>query len=724
MKKWIISIFFLLEIGQLAAQDIPVGTWRTHHSYNNARILEATNSKIFCATQNGLFSYDVDEKSLQKISKISGLSGERITAMTYNSSVDLLVLGYESGLVDLIYSDKIYSVRGYQELTENISKEIFDMEIHSGFVYLATNIGILVISLKENAITDNFRSIGLNAQDVSVYNLTQINNQLYIISSEGIQYGQLTKNLLDFNNWERLNLEDHVSFRKLSIINDRVFTIYNDLSIVEITSDTVNLIAGFDEKIETIKPLNNQLGVLFSNQLIQIDLTKTSDNTTVIQSFSSDYQLNDFISAQQLWFADSKKGLLSEQMESLIPNGPISDNISNIELVDGKLFAFYGPSPSEFSGNYDSLGFEVFENGAWSYHEIENFYNLVDVSIYNNNLYFASIGHGIYDSNNELILNENNSILTQSQSGSGILITGIESGKSLWATSFDNSQPLIQLTRDNEWISYGVGDINTSKPLGIDVSVGETLWILRNEGNISQLNIEDETSRTLSTSAGLPSSLVNGVNLDINDEAWVATNAGIVNFSEATYISSDIVGNALIYDDTEVYKELEVSAVASDGGGRVWVAAENQMAVYSNNQLRRYFLFDFENSPLPISKIKKMEYNPANGEMFFLTENGLLSYRSNSSAPNFIHSQVSIFPNPVRPNYTGEVGIKGVVADADIKITDINGKLIQNIGAFGGTASWDLRDYNNRQVKSGVYLVFSTSADGLETFVGKIAVLN
>ena len=49
--------------------------------------------------------------------------------------------------------------------------------------------------------------------------------------------------------------------------------------------------------------------------------------------------------------------------------------------------------------------------------------------------------------------------------------------------------------------------------------------------------------------------------------------------------------------------------------------------------------------------------------------------------------------------------------------------LVKEVDANGGTASWDLLDVTNSPVTTGVYFLFSSSADGVETYVGKIAVV-
>ena len=106
------------------------------------------------------------------------------------------------------------------------------------------------------------------------------------------------------------------------------------------------------------------------------------------------------------------------------------------------------------------------------------------------------------------------------------------------------------------------------------------------------------------------------------------------------------------------------------------------------------------------------------------TDQGIVSYRTNASEGQDTHQQVKIFPNPVLPNFEGWVGLSGLANDVIIKITTVSGQLVKEIQASGGGASWDVRDYSGRRVATGVYMVFSASEDGNETFVGKIAVID
>jgi hypothetical protein len=133
--------------------------------------------------------------------------------------------------------------------------------------------------------------------------------------------------------------------------------------------------------------------------------------------------------------------------------------------------------------------------------------------------------------------------------------------------------------------------------------------------------------------------------------------------------------------------------------------------------------FTMDNSPLLSNKILDIEVNDETGEVFFATDQGLASFRSDATVNNTGVSNVKIFPNPVTPDFNGTVGITGLTTDAIVKITDVSGKIVWQTQANGSTASWNLKDYQGKRASTGMYLVFTASADGSESMVGKIAVI-
>jgi hypothetical protein len=112
--------------------------------------------------------------------------------------------------------------------------------------------------------------------------------------------------------------------------------------------------------------------------------------------------------------------------------------------------------------------------------------------------------------------------------------------------------------------------------------------------------------------------------------------------------------------------------------------------------------------------------NETTGEVFFGTDKGLISFRADANGAAKSIEKLVIYPNPVRPDFAGDVAITGLTDNTLIKITDINGQLIYQTFSNGGMATWNCKTFSGERPSTGVYLVFAMSNDGEETEVGKL----
>jgi hypothetical protein len=130
--------------------------------------------------------------------------------------------------------------------------------------------------------------------------------------------------------------------------------------------------------------------------------------------------------------------------------------------------------------------------------------------------------------------------------------------------------------------------------------------------------------------------------------------------------------------------------------------------------------FNTDNSPLPSNSVQKIFIDKVTGDVYIGTDLGLASYHGTATEGAVKNSDVVIFPNPVASDYTGTIAIKGLVTNADVRITDIDGHLVYRAKALGGQATWNGRDYTGHRPQTGVYFVFVSDSDGKQTYTGKI----
>jgi hypothetical protein len=224
----------------------------------------------------------------------------------------------------------------------------------------------------------------------------------------------------------------------------------------------------------------------------------------------------------------------------------------------------------------------------------------------------------------------------------------------------------------------------------------------------------------------LPSTNVNAIAKDTNGAIWIGTNKGISIVSSPSSVFSSVNSDAKqpIVDGFPLLFDQIVTAIDVDGGNRKWVGTSNGLYLLSADGLRVIYNFTTANCPLPSNTVSEVNINHQTGEVFIITDKGMISFRE-AATQGFneeISTPMQVFPNPVSVNYTGQIGFLGLATNAAVKITDISGQLVYQTQANGGAASWNGRNYNGQKVTAGVYIIFSSTQDGNFGLAGKLFV--
>jgi hypothetical protein len=255
---------------------------------------------------------------------------------------------------------------------------------------------------------------------------------------------------------------------------------------------------------------------------------------------------------------------------------------------------------------------------------------------------------------------------------------------------------------------------------------GIGVYVLNDNNTIDNKN--DDEIRLLTTGAGngnLPNNNVNTIAKDKNGKIWIGTSdgIGIMNCPESVTSSGGCDAELKIvkYDLNAglLFQRESVNAIAVDGANNKWIGTNNGVWLISDDAEKIIHRFNKDNSPLPSNDVRSIVIQPNSGEVFMATNEGLVSYRSEATEPKEDNSNMSIFPNPVPSNYEGNIAIKDLVENADVRITDVAGQLVYRTKAQGGQAVWNGKNYLGVRPRTGVYYVFVSNADGSVTKVGK-----
>ena len=217
---------------------------------------------------------------------------------------------------------------------------------------------------------------------------------------------------------------------------------------------------------------------------------------------------------------------------------------------------------------------------------------------------------------------------------------------------------------------------------------------------------------------------------DKNGFIWIGTNdgIGIIQCLENVFSSQGCDAVLPVVQqggfNQYLFNGEEVRSIAVDGADRKWVATKNGVWLINPEGDKVIYRFTEENSPLLSNDVKRIAIDGKTGEAFFATANGICSFRSTATEGDETNNNVMVFPNPVPPGYNGTIAIRGLVNNAIVKITELDGRLVYQTRALGGQAIWDGKDYRGRKISSGVYLVLVSDDGRKENLATKIIFIN
>lgn len=439
-----------------------------------------------------------------------------------------------------------------------------------------------------------------------------------------------------------------------------------------------------------------------------------------------------------IYLADQKNGLVfisPSGSESVLPSGPISSAF-DLSVQSNGIYGFAGG----YDDNVNPLGsegaFYIFDNGLWTNFqengELPAFEDAVDGAYQSSGgrTIVALAGQGLLvvndDGSGEIIDDQTpgSTLFNTTQGEKGIIVPAVHADvEGIWVLNYNSPTPLHLWSPDNTWTAYS---LVSNQPFEI---VGDSRQLyIPNPNGVVVFDKSSGNNRLLTDDpgqGGLASDEVGAIAVDREGLVWIGTDRGI---SVLTNPFSSLEGNVdavePIFENRPLLRDESITAIAVDGGDRKWIGTNSGIWLFDAGADRQLLNFTVENSPLSSNEVLDIAINPKSGEVFFATPAGIISYREGATEATAVHQNVKVFPNPVTADFTGTVGISGLVEDAQIRITDASGKLIWRTRAAGGTATWNAQDYNGNRAASGVYFIFSSDDDGEETFIGKIVVVN
>jgi hypothetical protein len=748
-----------------------IGQWRSHLPYQGTTQIEVAGNIVYASTPVSFYSYDTEDNSLRTLSKIDGFSDNGITVLRYNKALEILFIGYENGNIDLVKGNRIVNISDILR-SPNLrgSRRINHVHFHQDFAYLSCGFGLIVLDLKRNEIRASYLNIGPGAQQIQVLSSTVLNDSIYITTPGQVRAGLLRDNLNDFSRWRVYDTSNGLpNFTQAQVItlNNKLYFAAGSYPLVVFNgSGWVNTPVNISGDLRSLRTYNNKLAIVSGASVYTIDQQLAIQDLTPYSLLSRSPFSVALSPDNTAWIGDFHYGIIknsNNNLETFKPDGPLTLELRSLKVIQEKLHVMTGGYNLTYTQRNNINGYYTLSEDGWkvfSYDTgtlpvyIQDPTNIVQNPA-NNNIYISSHGYGILEITPEgehTVYNETipvsrnmvNSIPNAEPYMPFVRITGlaVDLNNNVWASNMsetNQAKRLHKISPEGEWTSFDFSpsfEMPGRGPLKITVDNNNFKWVqLADRSGI--LVFDDATGDRIRLTSGagrgnLPDDGVNTIAVDQRGEVWVGTLNGLTVFYNPHLIfdpqyRDGVVPWFRIPGDNRLTPLLEneiITSITIDAANRKWIGTQtNGLYLLSADGSEQVHHFTIRNSPLPSNRIIDLAINGASGEVFIGTDRGLMSYRGSATTPDEQFTQVKVFPNPVRPEYTGTVAISGLSANAWVKITDVAGKLVYETRATGGTVAWNGRDYNGRRPSSGVYLVFSANEDGTEGYVGKIAII-
>lgn len=782
LSQYICTLIFswLLLATPLQAQERALGTWRAYLTYESGQTMLMAEEKVFVGTNTSLYFLDQSDNSINTLSPVDGLSDLNIKSLGYYEPTQTLIIAYENANIDLMPSDgKIVNVSDVNRANILAGKTINNVLVDGDFAYLSCGFGIVYLDILKAEIKDTY-IIGNNGSQIEVYQVAVGDGIIMAATEEGIYKASLNSgSLTNFNNWTLEAHEALVSGSPATAVayrNGRFYAVQDGILFRYEAGDWMPQYSDTDYIPYSLEVSQGQLVATMRSTGVfaRIVIFDENEEARILGNYGGkvrNVQQSALDDDGTVWTIDFWFGLLhirpdapDNNVTTVFPDGPFTKDVFGLEVVNDDLYVLPGGATQAWAPRYLRLGFyRQNEMGEWSHynHATDPRLNIDALRdfIYAKQhpslpkVYLASFGGGLvefdYENDEMTIFDETNSsiqFMLPDISSARYRISGVDfdSQQNMWVSNFGAPQPIVVRTPEGDWYSFApssednidLGPEREVIKMNID-SYGQK-WVGMKGRGILVFNHgldlpspeDDFYQHLLESNGGIISNTVFSVARDLEGWMWVGTDAGAAYYTcdplsilERTCQSVqpilEVDGFGALLLGTE-----NVRAIAVDGANRKWFGTDNGVFLMSADGTEQILNFTTENSPLLSNSITSIAINHDNGEVFFGTNEGVISYKGDAIAAESIHGEVIAYPNPVRPEYVGPIAIRGLAQNSVVKITDISGNLMFETRALGGQAIWNGRDYTGRKAATGVYLIFSSSEDGTDTNVAKLLIVN
>ena len=770
MKKIIAVIFLIITLSSSYAQ-LPIGTFREWLPKHNFFAVTQSSDYVYGAGNGGVLYVDKASGDVNFWSKVTGLSEATVTGCYYSEKDAVLAITYSNANIDFIKGEKLLNLSDIKNKNIVGSKSINNIFFKDGNAYLACDFGVVVISMSNFLIKETLFTNQGNGY--AVYDILTIGDYFYIFTNAGVftldtQLGTFANP----NDWKPVQQFKSGVWSKAKNLNDG-FVVAKGTAPIDsmffFKNDTLNYLK--DLKYDNLRSFDTKNDKFLT--CCKGNVTLYDSDFSEIFSISS-WWTREYEDAWQaiidkddiIWVADSRNGIVkigaTGKKYAYYLHGAYSNQSFRINCLGEKMAVVPGSCADYNAPHYVEAALSYYTGGYWNLYPRSripellaiNATDLCCVAINPRNtdeIFAGSWKDGIFKffkyatGKSPIQYTPVNSSLQYSSIHSGIadftLVSDLcfDGNGNLWVANSFCTYPLSVLKTDGNWQRLNIGAGSSSAVGRICIDSRNYKWItIRNSdktwrliafndnNTISNTTDDKIVTANLNDYCNVVTSTVSCVAEDLDGKIWFGTEQGVkvIHNAANAFKSTPYAQNILIDANGNTQNLLEFEAITDievDDANRKWISTEKAgVFLVSDDGTEELLHFTTENSPLFSNTVNDIAINRVNGEVFFATPEGLISYRSTATEGKEDFSGVSVFPNPVKEGYNGIIAVTGLMQNSFCKIADAAGHLVWQGYAEGGQLNWNGKDLYGKRPATGVYYVFASDKTGKVKKVAKL----
>jgi len=730
MKKQF--IFFLILSCCLSTFLIAgVGDWTTFTNQGDIRDLVLDGDNIWCATNGGVFRYEMSTGTYFQFNNTNGLTAVDAQAIEIDQHGRIWV-AFINGSLNYFspQTNNWESVLDYQ------GHQICDLKTIGDSLLVALDIGISLYDIKRNEVKETYKNLGWQLPvEIPVISIMVHKREIWAATESGIAASSFDlANLMAPESWTNYTISHGLPSNKIhrivahgdsifaatekgiALLINQFWTLVNDglpyLDVKDIISKGDSLYALTTNNVNLWHADNNNWSKIGTN-LSYLKCLAVAENNS-------------------LWvgrrLTTSTKGFANFSVENqtwneFTPPGPPGNEFSCL-AIDNNGVLWCG---SRLDGvfRYDGINWRQYTTKDGLRH---NSIEVITVDSQNRK-WIGTTGGGV------AIIDENDSLTTTiytdrlsgiSSDANYVVITDIKIDRynNVWMLNFAaaNNKVVAVYSAQQEWQYFTIQEgLMNSAVRAIDCDISDRVWIA-SDGGVNVIDYkntlmnkgDDNFSGTLTTIDGLEANQVKDLAIDQDDIVWIATEGGL-NYWTQGHVATQygLLSNSI--------NEIKV-----DVRNNKWFGTSAGVSVLAPDGYT-WTHYSTDNSPLVSDNVTSFGFDQKTGKVYIGTTNGLSCLETPYSKPREDLGQVKAGPNPFIADGSQQFSISNLADDVAIEFMTENGMVVRQISKddiLGSQANWNGKNASGEFVASGVYVYVIYNKETGLNLVGKVAVIH